>query len=105
VYELPLMQQLLCVFDSRDILKAESKEAIAVGNCSSFFANRECEYYPCHAIDDSEELNCLFCYCPLYTRDDCGGDFCITANGIKDCSACLVPHRRENYDEIIRRLR
>lgn len=30
-----------------------------------YFENRACQYYPCHK--GIEELNCLFCYCPLYT--------------------------------------
>ena len=30
-----------------------------------YFKNRACQYYPCHK--GIEELNCLFCYCPLYT--------------------------------------
>ena len=32
-------------------------------NCSSFFANKDCEYYPCHP--GLKEFNCLFCYCPM----------------------------------------
>ena len=67
---------------------------------SNFFENRQCPYYPCHR--DAEELNCLFCFCPLYALGDgCGGDFTYTADGLKDCSFCLIPHRRENYDLII----
>ncbi len=67
-----------------------------------FFENRECEFYPCHS--GSEEINCLFCFCPLYGTD-CGGNFTVLPGGIKDCSACLFPHRRENYDKITDRLR
>ena len=33
----------------------------------------------------------------------CGGNFRYTENGIKDCSGCLFPHRRENYDRVIAR--
>ena len=33
----------------------------------------------------------------------CGGGFTYTAQGIKDCSACLFPHRQENYDAICAR--
>ena len=29
----------------------------------------------------------------------CGGNFRYTQTGIKDCSGCLVPHRRENYGQ------
>lgn len=74
------------------------------GKGFSFFCNRACEYYPCHPIEEGEELNCLFCYCPLYLLGDaCGGDFTYLGNGIKDCSRCLLPHRRERYGEITQR--
>lgn len=67
-----------------------------------FFQNRECAYFPCHQGADEKNFNCLFCYCPLYALgDQCGGNFDYTAQGIKDCSACLIPHRRENYDKIL----
>ncbi|MFW5671451.1 MAG: cysteine-rich small domain-containing protein, partial [Acetivibrio ethanolgignens] len=33
-------------------------------NSYRFFENRECKYFPCHK--GLKELNCLFCYCPLY---------------------------------------
>lgn len=68
-----------------------------------YFENKECEYYPCHA--GQEELNCLFCYCPLYAlADRCGGNFTYTPDGIKDCSACVFPHRRENYGRIMEKM-
>ncbi|MCQ2419577.1 MAG: cysteine-rich small domain-containing protein [Clostridia bacterium] len=67
----------------------------------SFFQNRECEYFPCHATKDPDSFNCLFCYCPLYALGrSCGGNFCYTESGIKDCSNCMIPHRRENYGRI-----
>ena len=66
-----------------------------------FFQNRECEYFPCHEGADPENFNCLFCFCPLYALgDQCGGSFTYTQGGVKDCSRCLRPHRRENYDAI-----
>lgn len=68
----------------------------------SFFQNRECEYFPCHKTENVNKFNCLFCYCPLYGRSDCGGKYVILENGIKDCSNCLLPHY--NYDYIIRKL-
>ena len=72
-------------------------------NSCRFFANRECEYFPCHPGADPERFNCLFCYCPLYALgEDCGGNFRYLDNGIKDCSACLVPHT-EGYDCIIQK--
>ena len=71
-------------------------------NCR-FFANRECEYFPCHPGADPERFNCLFCYCPLYALgENCGGNFCYLDSGIKDCSACLVPHAEGSYDYIIK---
>ena len=70
-----------------------------------FCQNRECEYFPCHKGIQEERFNCLFCYCPLYALGDaCGGGFTYLENGIKDCSNCLVPHRKENYDRIMEKM-
>ena len=70
-----------------------------------FFQNKQCEYFPCHTGADTENFNCLFCYCPLYALGDrCGGNFVYTDNGIKDCSQCLKPHRRENYAKIMAKM-
>ena len=70
-----------------------------------FFQNRECECFPCHRGADADGFNCLFCYCPLYALgDQCGGGFTYLENGIKDCSKCLRPHRRENYDKIMEKM-
>jgi len=70
-----------------------------------FFQNRKCEYFPCHKGADQEDFNCLFCYCPLYALGDkCGGSFTYTDSGIKDCSRCLRPHRRENYSKIMEKM-
>lgn len=67
-----------------------------------FFNHKECEYFPCHKTNDPDNFNCLFCYCPLYAlKDKCGGNFRYTDSGIKDCSKCTLPHRRDNYDYII----
>jgi Zn-finger protein len=77
---------------------------VAVGNVSSpnysFFENKSCEYYPCHELD---EINCLFCFCPLYNLK-CGGNFIIN-NNIKDCSKCITPHSRPAYEIIIEKLK
>ena len=70
----------------------------------SFFRNTSCEYFPCHKTADPADHNCLFCFCPLYGLADCGGTFIYLDNGIKDCSACLLPHERENYGLIIEQL-
>lgn len=67
----------------------------------AFFSNRDCEYFPCHPGADPDNFNCLFCYCPLYLLgEECSGNFRWLENGVKDCSDCLFPHRRENYDVI-----
>ena len=71
-----------------------------------FFQNSACEYFPCHKCSDTESFSCLFCYCPLYALGDkCGGNFAYTKAGIKDCSGCLIPHRRENYDLIMEKMK
>lgn len=71
----------------------------------SFVQNRDCEYFPCHEGVKEEDFNCLFCFCPLYALgENCGGNYQYTAEGIKDCSQCLRPHRRECYDGICQRL-
>ena len=70
-----------------------------------FFQNTECEYFPCHKNADQASFSCLFCYCPLYALGDkCGGNFKYTEEGIKDCSDCLRPHRRENYETITEKM-
>ena len=67
-----------------------------------FFQNRQCVYFPCHGGADEQTFNCLFCYCPLYPlKENCGGNFTYAADGTKDCSKCLVPHRRENYAQVV----
>ena len=70
-----------------------------------FFQNSACEYFPCHKCANTENFNCLFCYCPLYALGDkCGGNFTYTKDGIKDCSGCLIPHRRENYEKVMEKM-
>lgn len=72
------------------------------GKHYAFFSNKECECFPCHKWDKNEDFNCLFCYCPLYfLGTECGGGFRITEKGVKDCSDCTIPHRRENYGYIV----
>lgn len=71
-----------------------------------FFQNKLCEYFPCHKCADTKNFSCLFCYCPLYALGDrCGGHYTYTKEGIKDCSACLLPHRRENYDRVMEKMK
>lgn len=76
-----------------------------MSNDYSFFLHKECEYFPCHKNIDIEDFNCLFCYCPLYPFEDCGGNYKIIGNRIKDCSMCVLPHQRDNYDYINEKLK
>ncbi len=72
-------------------------------NDDSYFANRDCKYFPCHQTN-REDFNCLFCYCPLYALgDQCGGNFVYMENGIKDCSNCLIPHSEGGYEYVLSR--
>ena len=58
-----------------------------------FFSHTECDYFPCHEGVPLERFNCMLCYCPFYALGDkCGGDFVYLESGIKDCSACTLPH-------------
>ena len=75
-----------------------------------FFQNKTCEWFPCHDTGPTNKftangefirINCLFCFCPLYPYENCGGDFKILENGLKDCSNCLLPHSDGGYDKII----
>lgn len=75
-------------------------------NSTSFFANVDCEYYPCHVCDlDGESFNCMFCYCPMNRWEDCLGtpEYFEAKDGriIKDCSGCTFPHKPENYDAVV----
>lgn len=75
-------------------------------NSHRFFENRACQYFPCHK--GLEEFNCLFCYCPLYGRERCPGNYKwleIEGGRIKECTDCTFPHRPENYDRMIELLK
>jgi Zn-finger protein len=62
-----------------------------------FIQHKECEFFPCHTDIDPEELNCLFCYCPLYPlQDKCGGNPTFLEDGTKDCSLCSVTHKKDS---------
>lgn len=76
-------------------------------DASRMFTNRDCPYFPCHKTAGREEdFNCLFCYCPLYAMGEkCGGNFRITDKGVKDCTLCMFPHRPENYEALIQKIR
>lgn len=70
-------------------------------NNHQYFNNIDCKYYPCH--EGIDNINCLFCYCPLYYME-CGGDYVILADNIKDCSKCTRPHDKMNYSDIINKI-
>ena len=76
------------------------------GKSFSFYANIECEFFPCHTTETItvENFNCLFCFCPLYDKEKCGGKFIYLTNGYKDCSLCVFPHEKDNYGLIIEKL-
>ena len=68
---------------------------------SRYFENLECSFYPCH--EGQDEINCLFCYCPLYRLENCPGNPEYKQKGdktIKVCTNCTFPHRSENYGKI-----
>ena len=52
------------------------------GKKYSFFSHKECEYFPCHKTNDPENFNC-------------------TEKGVKDCTDCLLPHKRKNFGYIM----
>ncbi|MEW8973221.1 MAG: cysteine-rich small domain-containing protein [Tissierellaceae bacterium] len=68
-------------------------------NSYRFYNNKACQYLPCHKVENVDEFNCMFCYCPLYFLEECGGNY-KDNHGIKDCSNCLIPHRPNGYDHI-----
>lgn len=75
-----------------------------MGEHYKFFSHTQCEYFPCHKTEHPEDFNCLFCYCPLYFLE-CGGNFTYTQKGIKNCTNCMIPHQRKNFDYIMEQLR
>ena len=72
-----------------------------MSNSYRYFENRDCKYYPCHKGQDN--INCLFCFCPLYGMPNCPGN-CkwIEKDGkqIKSCIDCVFPHIEENYEKV-----
>ena len=69
----------------------------------TYFSNKACRYYPCHQMPSGKDINCLFCFCPMYAMD-CLGSPVFLENGVKDCSNCIYPHIKENYDKIMGKL-
>ena len=75
-------------------------------NSERYFENRDCKYYPCH--EGIDEMNCMFCYCPLYLRENCPGNPRYKEKDgrrIKICTDCIFPHKPEHYDIIVKLLR
>lgn len=72
-------------------------------NSYRFFANKACTYFPCHKVSNEDDFNCLFCYCPLYFLEECGGNH-KQSNGVKDCSDCMIPHGPRGYDHIVNKI-
>lgn len=74
-------------------------------NSHKFYNNQACQYFPCHSEIEPDQLNCMFCYCPLYLIEKCGGTPTYFDNGkgrmIKDCSGCLLPHQPDSWEKII----
>lgn len=70
-----------------------------------FFSHKDCEFFPCHGDIPIEDFNCIFCYCPLYPYQDCGGAYELLENGVKSCEKCSFPHAGKNYDALLSRLR
>ncbi len=53
-------------------------------------------------------VNCLFCYCPLFSMDDCPGKYhYVEKNGrmIKSCVDCSFIHDADNYEIILKLLK
>lgn len=72
-------------------------------NSYRFYQNKACDFFPCHKVKNEERFNCMFCYCPLYFIEDCGGNH-IDNNGIKDCTNCTIPHSPNGYDYINKKI-
>ena len=55
-----------------------------------------------------DNFNCLFCYCPLYLKEDCPGNPQYMEKNrkkIKICTNCTFPHQPENYTKIVQILK
>lgn len=95
-------------FENNFIKESEGKMSIKQENNNQntenykFFSHKKCEYFPCHKTPAPDDFNCLFCYCPLYALGSkCGGNFEYTADGIKSCMNCSIPHTKTGYTYIL----
>lgn len=104
--------RLRCVEEVRKnieaFLRGEPRNVVnmKLDSSSRFFENKACEYYPCHK--GVTGFNCLFCYCPMYTLENCPGnpDY-MEKDGkrIKVCTNCTFPHQAQNYDAVMKVLK
>ena len=90
--------------EDNQVIKEEYKTG------SRFFQNINCEFFPCHhsktETDDRDNFSCLFCFCPLYSlNENCGGNYTYAENGVKDCSKCDFPHKKENYETMMEKIK
>ena len=65
-------------------------------------ADRGCEYYPCHDLD---EMDCTFCFCPFYPCGDTstGGELVTTEGGkvVWGCKNCTWIHKPEVAQKVL----
>lgn len=95
------------LFDLRDDMYEKVIRSVCIekkDGDTTFFVNRDCKFFPCHSVP-ADDFNCMFCYCPLYDMEDCGGEYTYTQKNIKNCKDCGFPHYRANYPKVIRKLR
>jgi Zn-finger protein len=64
----------------------------------------------CHKGIKEKDFNCLWCYCVLYdkiTNIQVVGEEILVKRGCGKnyCEKCIFPHKRENYDKIIKLLK
>ena len=104
VIEEDLLKELFNLRDDMYVKVLGSVRKLDEQGATSFFVNRGCRSFPCHNVPE-DEFNCMFCYCPLYDMEDCGGDYFINEKGVKNCKDCGFPHHRDNYPEVIRKLK
>ena len=64
-----------------------------IDHTDNFYLEEDSICRKCH--DTGNDINCLFCFCPFYELEDCGGDYIVLESGIKDCSGCMLRHDRE----------
>ncbi|ODS35807.1 MAG: hypothetical protein A7316_03245 [Candidatus Altiarchaeales archaeon WOR_SM1_86-2] len=64
--------------------------------------DKECEYYPCHDLD---EMDCTFCFCPFYPCGDTstGGELIKTEGGkeVWGCKNCTWIHKPEVAQKVL----